>query len=67
MFAAVAALSVALCAYSFSIHRSGVEARKDEKIFAPVVLVSGLVILIQKWLIARRWRRTHPFASAALV
>ena len=67
MFAAVFALSVALCVFSFSLHRSAAEVLNDAKIFVPAVLVAGLVILIQKWLIARRWRRMHPVASAAVV
>jgi hypothetical protein len=64
---AVLALSVVRCALSFFSHRSGAEALKDAKVFVPVVIVSGLVILIRKWMIARRWRTMHPVAGAAVV
>jgi hypothetical protein len=66
MFAVVVALSVAACVASFASHRSGTESLNDAKIFVPVVIVSGLVIAIQKWLIARRWLRTHPVADPAV-
>ena len=66
LFAIVVALSVAACVASFVSHRSATEVLNDAKIFVPVAIVSGLVILIQKWLIARRWRRTHPVADPAV-
>ena len=65
MFAIVRALSVAACLASFASHRSGAEALNDLKIFVSVVIVAGLVILIQQWLITRRWRKAHPLASPA--
>ncbi len=67
MLAIVSALSVAACMASFASHRSGAEALNDLKIFVPVVIVSGLVIVIQQWLIARRWRKMHPVANPAAV
>ena len=67
MFAIVCVLSVAACMASFASHRSGAEALNDLKIFVPVVIVSGLVILIQQWLIVRRWRKMHPVVSPAAI
>ncbi len=66
MIVAVAVVSLGTSAISFAVHRSAAEALNDAKITLPTLIVSALVILIQKWLVARRWRRTHPVESAGV-